>query len=591
MLSYIRKVVPNLSPIPGTTYTLYREFEHTGRRDGYQLPYYAKRSMLTRAVVELILGADSVRDAIHDLLWSICEETTWVLPAHEEQGPDYWELKPSPRSVPWGAHTALTRQPDSIDLFAAETGASLAETIYLLADRLSPEVCQRVRREVERRIFKPYLAYGRQHWWYKGALNWNGVCNGSIGLAFMRLEKDPQTLVQALGQALEGLDAYLETGFEADGGSIEGPSYWNYGMLYTVALAELLRERTAGQLDLLARPRFKEIARYPLGMALAPGTYINFGDAVEQMAIEPGIAQRLAERTGVVDLRSLIVAPEQLEGRGANTAKLAITLRNLAWWDGESRPFPDSARRDFYLPDCGVIKLNGKTREGVPVVLAAKAGHNDGHHSHADVGSFVIHTGGESLLCDPGRGLYSREYFRQGRYENIFCSSTGHSVPAIGGKLQMPGPEFGGHKQYHGKITAHGERLGQKFVTIEFHQAYDLPELSLARRSLALDPLGGEITLEDEFVFAGPPLAVDEAFVTWDAVQIEGCMARIQGDCAALELAVTEPAGAVFQAVSLEKECRLNQREGVLTRLVVALPAGTQRFKLKITPLPVLNQP
>ena len=42
----------------------------------------------------------SVQEAIHDLLWSICEETSWVLPAHEEQGPDFWDLKPSRASAP-----------------------------------------------------------------------------------------------------------------------------------------------------------------------------------------------------------------------------------------------------------------------------------------------------------------------------------------------------------------------------------------------------------------------------------------------------------------------------------------------------------
>jgi NAD(P)-dependent dehydrogenase (short-subunit alcohol dehydrogenase family) len=57
-----------------------------------------------------------------------------------------------------GAHTSLTREPDSIDLFAAETGAVVAETVGLLGDELTPEVRQRARQEVERHIFKPYLA-------------------------------------------------------------------------------------------------------------------------------------------------------------------------------------------------------------------------------------------------------------------------------------------------------------------------------------------------------------------------------------------------------------------------------------------------
>jgi hypothetical protein len=128
MLNFLRQAAPDLKSIP-PPHTLYREFERTGERRSYQEVYFLKRSQLTRAVMEMILGVDSMRDSIHDLLWSICEETSWVLPAHEEQGPDYWDLKPSPRTTSWGAHTTLTRPPDSIDLFAAETGASLAETI------------------------------------------------------------------------------------------------------------------------------------------------------------------------------------------------------------------------------------------------------------------------------------------------------------------------------------------------------------------------------------------------------------------------------------------------------------------------------
>ena len=584
MLGVIRRAAPDLAAIPQTTHTLYREFEHSGTRGNYERVYFLKRSMLTRAVVEMMLGDDSMRDHVHDLLWSICEETTWVLPAHEEQGPAYWDLRPTPRTQSWGAHTMLTREPDSIDLFAAETGASLAETIYWLGDRLAPEVVQRVRQEVERRIFKPYLAYARRHWWHKGALNWNGVCNGSIGLAFLRLERDPRTLAEALSLVLEGFEAYIATGFEADGGSIEGISYWNYGLMYYVTLAELLRERTQGELDLLAAPRLCDIARYPLGMALSSGVFINFGDTVEEAALAPGIAQRIAERTGVDDLRALIVAPDRLEGRGVSTAKLAIILRDIAWWDGALRPMPESARQDYYLPDCAMIKLTGQTAAHKPVALAAKAGHTDGHHTHTDVGHFILHVDGESLLCDPGRGLYSREYFRRPRYENIFCNSIGHSVPRIGGQLQAPGPEFGGRRRFRGEIVSQGEESGGKFVVIEMQDAYDLPGLKSALRTLRLTPGTGEASLDDMFEFQGAPLSVEEAFVTWSNIQVNGATARVVGQHSALALSIEEPNGATFRATRLEKECRDNQREGMLTRIVVALPNGATRFRMRLIP-------
>ena len=586
MLAALRKAVPELGSYPHTTYTRYREFERTGLRDSFQSVYFARRAQLTRAVLEMILGDTSCRDVIHDLLWSICEETTWVLPAHEEQGPDYWDLRPSPRTHPWGAHTSLTREPDSIDLFAAETGASLAETIHLLGDQLAPEVCQRVRQEVQRHIFKPYLAYGRQHWWFKGALNWNGVCNGAIGLAFMRLEKDPQTLAEALEMVLEGFEAYIATGFEPDGGSIEGISYWNYGLMYYVTLAEILCQRTGGALDLLADPRMVDIAHYPLAMALSAGVFVNFGDAQETVALEPGIVSRIAERTGVAALTSLLTSPEKLEGTGVSSAKLAIILRDAAWWDGQYHEFPGEAHENVFLPDCAIVKFVGQMSAGQPVILVAKAGHNDGHHSHTDIGHFILHVAGESLLCDPGRGLYAREYFRQQRYDNFFNNSLSHSVPRIGGQLQAPGPEFGGMRQYHGNIIEHGEKDGLNFAMIDIHPAYNLPGLKLARRRLTFDPLSGEVTLEDEFAFSGETMAIEEALVTWFPVRLAGGAAEIQGSHAVLKLEVVEPAGARFIAEDKTEVCRANQRIGNLTRLAIDLPQGATRFELKITPMP-----
>lgn len=593
LLSYLSQQAPDLANIPQATYTLYRQFEHTGFRRGFEKIHFARRSMLTRAVLEFIMGDISRRDTIHDLLWAICEETSWVLPAHEEQGPEFWELKSSAsasrpeiggRQRPWGAHTALNREPDAIDLFCAETGASLAEAVYLIGDQLAPEVVQRVRQEVERRIFKPYLAYGRKHWWYKGALNWNGVCNGSIGLAFMRLERDPRTLNEAISQVLEGLEAYIATGFEADGGSIEGIGYWNYGLMYYVTLAELLCEQSGGAIDLLANPRMQDIARYPLAVALDKGIYVNFGDAVEQTALSLGVGQRIAERTGVNDLRGLLLDPSKLEGFGVSTAKLAIIVRDAAWWDGQISPYPAAVHTDHYLPSSGLVKFSGQTSAGMPVLLVAKAGHTDGHHSHTDIGTFIYNLNGESLLCDPGRGMYSKEYFRQSRYQSIFCNSIGHNVPRIAGALQTPGPEFGGRKQFHGQILDVQTGSPTKTVSIDFKGAYNLSDLTKAERHLSLDSETGCVTLLDQFASNGAAFAVEEAFLTWNQVEGKGAFARITGTHSTATLSIVEPVGAVFKLQSLAEECRANQREGVLTRLTVQLPSGATLFKMTITP-------
>lgn len=583
MLDMIRQGAPRVRGYAPLTYTLYREFERTGERDTYQDPYFMRRGMLTRALIEFILGDASMRDPLHDLLWAICEETTWVLPAHEEQGPNFWEIRPRyVRTEPLGAHTMLTREPDSIDLFCAETGAALAEAIYLVGDDLAPEVRQRVIQEVQRRIFRPYLAYARAHWWFKGDLNWNGVCNGSIGLAFLRLERDPETLAEALALVLEGFEAYIATGFEADGGSVEGVGYWNYGLMYYVTVAELLRELTGGQLDLLATPRMKQIAYYPVGMALTPPLYLNFGDSTEVHGLALGMTQRLAERTNTPELRALLVG--DLDAHSYPVAKLPITIRSFVWWDG--KPTTPPAPTDFYLPDCRVIRFVGQTGKGKPVILGITAGHNDGHHSHTDIASFVYHLNGESLVPDAGRGKYTKQYFRRERYQNIFNNSYSHNVPRIDGQLQQAGPEFGGHAHHYGTIVEQGQRDEQKVAVIDFHTAYEVPSLTMARRTLSLDPANGQLRLEDEFTFDGEALPVEEAFVTWGEVEVMlgGERVRIRGQREGVELYAP---GAVWRVESLEAACRENGREGILKRITTDLSgaASGTKFVMHIQPL------
>jgi hypothetical protein len=157
-------------------------------------------------------------------------------------------------------------------------------------------------------------------------------------------------------------------------------------------------------------------------------------------------------------------------------------------------------------------------------------------------------------------------------------------VPRIGGRLQAPGPEFGGRRQFHGAIVERGERDGQKYTVIELQRAYDLPELTLARRTLTLDPHSGAALLEDEFAFDGPPLPIEEAFVTWGAVEADGPTARISGTGAAVALHVEEPAGASFQAQRLEAESAANRKPQALTRITLALPEGATRARIRIEP-------
>jgi hypothetical protein len=248
----------------------------------------------------------------------------------------------------------------------------------------------------------------------------------------------------------------------------------------------------------------------------------------------------------------------------------------LVWWNGEDCDLP--TLRDYDLPTVGVAKMVG-VADGKPVVLAVTVGHNDGHHSHVDIGSFVYHIGSESLIPDAGRGKYSKEYFRQTRYENLFTSAYSHNIPRIGGQMQQPGREFGGNRRHYGTILERGEQNGHKYVALEFQNAYAIPELRLARRTLTLNSGTGEAVIHDVFAFASDALPIEEAFVTWHEVSVNGDAVTISGQ--ETSIVVCAP-GAVFDVEYLERESRENERSGILKR--ISTPVNGTEFTLRITP-------
>lgn len=526
--------------IPLTSYTRYRQFVRNGERGRYERPYFLKRKRLAATAIRLFLGQKDLKDTVQDYLWDICEESNWVAPAHENR---------------------------IIDLFAAETGFVLADALALLGDTLDAEVRHRVRLEVERRIFEPYLRFYHLMGWYKGTNNWNGVCNSSVAAAFLLLEPEGSRSAQALDLALAGLGVFLGNAFEEDGSSTEGVAYWHYGLINFVALAEILRAKSGGKLDLLASEPMRRIAAYPAKMQLSGSWFASFSDCDEKVTFNPGIIQRLAERTGETSLFNLLAHPARPEADW----RLTMMLRNLLWWDGSQDERAQAG--DAVLPVGGVARLVARTSTGTPVTVVAKAGHNDEHHNQNDVGSFMLHIDGENLLTDPGRGLYNRDYFSPRRYENVFANSYGHSVPRIGGQLQEVGREFAGELL---EVETTGP---SKKIRIEFARAYPLPNLQSATRQLVLASAGntlGTVWLQDEFRFSDAPAEVEEALVTWFDVTTEGVTATIHAKEHSLKLTIEEPQGAAFKLEALEQESRANAKEATLKRLSFVLPSADE---------------
>lgn len=142
--------------------------------------------------------------AIADTVWAICEESAWQLPAHNSYVRDTPQL-PLPD----------TTRP-IVDLFAAETGALLALTRYLLPDELdtaAPGITARMERELDARILTPYFT---SHFWWMGngeepMCNWTSWCTQNVLLTVFccpppsSSEKLPSSRQPTASTAFEGL--------------------------------------------------------------------------------------------------------------------------------------------------------------------------------------------------------------------------------------------------------------------------------------------------------------------------------------------------------------------------------------------------
>ena len=248
-----------------------------------------------------------------------------------------------------------------------------------------------------------------------------------------------------------------------------------------------------------------------------------------------------------------------------NSASNARPARNdwtgpgiRSWFDAAGvlicRPVPDSSCR---------------------LAVALKGGHNDEHHNHNDVGSFVVVLGDEPLLLDPGAEVYTARTFSSRRYDSNVLNSFGHPVPLVAGKLQRTG------RRAAARILRSDFTESTDTLILDIASAYDVPQLSKLERTFVYCRSGaGSLTVTDEVVFSQPG-AFGTALVTFDKWRkLSGSSLTIydQEEALNVEIAVSG-AGFEIEPQTIEEDLsggRLPTRLGInlsepVTRAVVSL--------------------
>ncbi|MDP4097383.1 heparinase II/III-family protein [Paenibacillus sp. P96] len=484
MMDEIRQEGERLTdiPIPELTYGLFTLFEKQGSRLEYESVYFERRRRLNTLTLLWLLEPDNERFAaeLYEIIWSICNEYTWCLPAHVQN----------------------MNVRGAIDLFAAETGFTLSEIGLLLGERLPPLLRVRIREEVEARLLKPYLEGGAFSW-ETATHNWAAVCAGSIGAASLLLLEPSERLTAIIVKVLGSMSCYLD-GFGDDGACLEGLGYWNYGFGYFVYFADLLKQRTQGAINLFEYPKIRQISLFQQKCYLHSDSTVNFSDSLGRVPVQIGLTHYLARLYPEMELPPASIRASYTDD---HCSRWAPALRNIVWYDPGKR---HSRWRDadYYLPDAEWIVSRYSTKHG-SFGFAAKGGSNDEPHNHNDIGGFILYAAGIALVAELGPGEYTAAYFGEGRYSFDCNGSQGHSVPIVDGCFQQSG------RASRAKVLEAVTGDEEARFRLDMTAAYPVPHLSSLMRQLVWNKSGlPSLQLTDEFNFTSVPGSLVERIVT-----------------------------------------------------------------------------
>jgi hypothetical protein len=488
--------------------TLYLRFARDGDRAAFEAPYFQRRSLLARLVLaECTQGKGRFLDAIANTVWSLCEESSWCLPAHI------------------GAQQAGSDLPDTaepiVDLFAAETSALLAWTHYLLSSQLgqvSPIILSRCEHEIQARILTPALE--RDDFWWMGFTerevnNWNPWINSNWLASTLLIETDEFRRIASVAKIMRSLDRFIVP-YPADGGCDEGPSYWTRAGASLYDCLELLYNASNGKINVYDDPKIQNIGRFIYRAHIAENYYVNFADAPALVSPDATLVYRFGKR---IHDPAMIVMGTWLEEHSRQSTShldrghdLARILRSL-WHEIPYReqgtspslsptPSPHSTPsllRDVYLPDIQFFAARDQAGTALGLYLAVKAGHNAESHNHNDVGHFIVYWDGKPLIIDIGVETYTRKTFSPLRYEIWTMQSAYHSLPTINGIMQAPGREYAA-RNVKAAVTD-----TEASFELDLTAAYP-PEVHLLswKRSLTLER-GRQVVLNEAYEFLEPP--------------------------------------------------------------------------------------
>jgi hypothetical protein len=419
------------------------DFYRNGDRSRHGERYFGRRlTLLKLLLAECIEGRGEYLDDIINGVWLICEESSWVIPAHlntnaqrHGSGEPFKEIA----DVEAGVY---------IDLFAAETGALLSWVYYFLGDAigaLSPIVKRRIEVEVERRILVPYLDRTDYQWMGldhdNPVNNWNPWINSNVLAAYLVFAKKFHAPDRGVRKTIRSVNRFLRF-YAEDGGCDEGPAYFDKA---GAALFDYIEE--LGQVTdvsyLYRTAKIRNMASYIYKVYIGKNYYVNYADAAPMILEPAGLLERVAGKVGDDTLPGFAAYLRQNKYHSSGE-KAFMVYRRLS--DLFSPPpeggGPLRLPRVSWFEGIQVLCARDKADSPEGLFFSAKGGTNGESHNHNDVGNFLLYCDSVPVLVDAGVETYTKFTFNEKRYTIWTMRSCYHNTPTVNGADQLPGEEY-----------------------------------------------------------------------------------------------------------------------------------------------------
>ena len=461
-----------------------------------------------------------------------------------------------------------------------------------------------------------YRHQSKDDWWVDNLANWNQVCNSGLGLGALAIgDEAPKEAGEVLHSILWSLPPSLRQ-LGPDGGTSEGPSYWEYGVSYATILMAALRSAIGEDFGLSHSAGFERTGFFPIYMSGPTGRAFNFSDGSDDLAGIPGLFWLVEQfhQPAFATYRWQHLAAAQSQHQAGR-----LTALDLLWAADllNSYPKPDAALSQntasnvpanpsalaarppssslaslplgAYFRGTEVFTWRSAWDDADALFFALRAGDNRGDHSHLDLGSFVLEARGQRWALDLGGENYNVPgYFTGQRRDYYRVRAEGHNTLVLN---PGNGPD---QEPALARIVRHNISETAAFAITDLTPAYAPTATSVQRGIAYVAP--GAVLVQDEIKATE---AVDAWWFLHTAARIKltgnkRSALLLQGG-EQLLLRIVSPQKAAFevqraQPLAQSPHPTEQSPNPVINKLTIHLP-DTKDERIVVLMAPVINAP